>query len=266
MVCPIGLRPSQVAAHEALVDHHHAPGSSRVLTGEVTARSDGDPQRGEVAGADIAEPRGALFARVGVAEEVRPRGAAQRNVRRRCGRGNARDRADLARQLLLERDLPVGREILRQPVRELHDHRPIGVEADVDRGEISERLDEQQRGEDQHQRDRDLRNHEAALKSRAVAIDGHAAGTLSHDGQGIDGRYADGREQPEQDRGHGRGCADERHQPPVSREVERDAACRRAEERHQRPAREQRDRQSQDRAGGGDQQALDQHLRHQPPP
>ena len=267
MVWPTGLRPRRWPRTKLFVDHHHARGSSRVLTGEVTARSDRDPQRGEVAGADIGEPRGALLVPVPGSrkkcDHVAPLSGTCVDDAAAATPGT--ERISLASCSWNAIFRSAGRSCETRS-ENTTDDRPLGIEADVDRGEISERLDEQQGGEDQHQRDRDLRNHEAALKSRSVAIDGHAARSLPHDGQRIDGRYTDGREQPEQDRGHGRGCTDERHETPVSGQVERDAVCRRAEERHQRPAREQRDRQGQDRAGRGDQQALDQHLRHQPPP
>ena len=57
--------------------------------------------------------------------------------------------------------------------------------------------------------------------------------------------------------------ADERHQPPVAAELKRDRAGRCAKQRHQRARRQERDRDGQHGAGGGDEQALDQQLRHE---
>ena len=217
------IHPVEMAAHEALVHHHHAARARVVEILEVAAGTDRDSQRLEVAGADVGESRRlALAGRAGDAEEVRPRCAAQRHVRRRHRCRHARHRSDLARQLVLERGFSFGGERVRRTIHERNHERAFGLEAGWHRGEVSERLHEEQCREDEHERQRDLRDDEPALESGAMAIDRGAARAVAHDRVGVDERDAQRGQQSEEDGCQCRCGADERHQPPVAAELKRD--------------------------------------------
>ena len=162
-----------MAANEAFVDEHHAPGARVVESDEVTAGLYRDLQRLEVPWADVRESRRPSF-RSRDAKEMRPRRTAQGHVCGRGRRGNARDRADFAGQQFLKRDFLFRREILGGAVHERNRQRPIRFEASVDRREVSEGLDEQERREHQHQRHCNLRDHEYALKAGPSPIDARA--------------------------------------------------------------------------------------------
>ena len=64
---------------------------------------------------------------------------------------------------------------VRRTFHERNHERAFGLEAGWHRGEVAERLHEEQCREDEHERQRDLRDDEPALESRAMAIDGGAA-------------------------------------------------------------------------------------------
>ena len=258
-----------MAADEAFVDQHHAPGSRVRRDRRSHGRdADRDPQRVEVAGTDIGESRRL------VARSPGPAPGRNATTCRPLSGTWVDDAAAAARRaqsgfrsvscswnaIFCSAGSSCGRRSANETAIVRSASNPCRPR------QISKGLDEQQGGEDQHQRHRDLRDHEPALKSRPMAIDGQAARPcrMTASGSTIDTRSAGTSPNRIVVRTAVAPTNVIRRQSAMR--FERDRVCRRVEERHQRPADEQRDRHGEHRAGGGDQQAFDQHLRHEPRP
>jgi hypothetical protein len=257
-----------MAAGEAIVHQHHAAGSRAVALVEVAARPDRNLQRIEIARTHVGEARRLLFVfdAPGYAEEMEPRRSTHRNLRRR---GRSRDtghRTDLAGQLLLKGDPLLQRERGGRQIQKRDRNRAALLEACVDRRQLAQAPDEHQRREDQHQRQRNLPDHQPALKSGAMTVEGHAPRRLSHGGNRIDDRRSKRRNEAEQNRGESGNGGDEGEQPPVRCDIQAHGIGGRIEEGDQSSARQQRNRYGERCACGRDQQAFDEHLRHEPQP
>ena len=171
-----------MTADEAFIDQHHAAGLRVVEILKVAAEPDRNPERVEVAGTDVREPRhpAVVSGEARDAKEMSPGGAAERHMRRGGRGGDARHRPDFAGQQPLKRDPLLERECGGLEIQKRDRDGAVGFEAGVDRRQVPKALDKEQRRDDQYQRHGDLADNESALKSGPVAIESRAARHLPY--------------------------------------------------------------------------------------
>src|SRR4030095_10630842 len=91
---------------------------------------------------------------------------AKRDEIRRARRSQRRQRLHAPYDVLATSELPVRLVVDRAGHVEAHRHQGLRIEADIERAQVPERPDEQERADQRHERERDLRDDERAAEER----------------------------------------------------------------------------------------------------
>ena len=175
--------------------------------------------------------------------------------------GTARTRSSSSRTNATRRS----RGTRRRSYFALDDEDVVSRKARVEREEVAQASDEEQRAHEEDEREGHLRNDERASdrQTRTGPRDAAASGLERLERVRLRGLH--GGEKPEEHAGEHGEAGGECEQAQVARHLDEETGVLRAQERHEQAAQDLRERGAAGRPGGGEDEALREELTDEPP-